>query len=305
MIIDTFLYFNEEEILLSRLEYLYNKIDFFVICESNYTFSGKPKPLYFANNRIKFSKYSDKIIYHCIDCLGFDIKSFTFDNFLDDYFTQVSQSYAHKSSGRPLSCLSKSFQREVFQRDSIIIPLLNNGFIDDDNYILVNDVDEIPALQSIDLALELSSKNQDIITFEQQWFKYYANQLFEPNWYGSRLIPSHLLKGSSIDLMRFHLENSLAQPGPVIRDAGWHCSHMGGHNKVLAKLDAYDYQGRRGKIFFKIRDKLFKSFVINQIKSGKSPYLTDKSSLIMNTQSVLEESQFHKILYKHAPNYFQ
>ena len=41
MIIDVFPFFNEFDLLEGRLEYLYNKIDQFIIIESNKTFTCK------------------------------------------------------------------------------------------------------------------------------------------------------------------------------------------------------------------------------------------------------------------------
>lgn len=47
-VIDSFTFFNEFDILKLRLSYLKDVVDYFIICESNYTFSGKKKP-YFLN----------------------------------------------------------------------------------------------------------------------------------------------------------------------------------------------------------------------------------------------------------------
>ena len=46
-IIDAFPFFNEIEILKIRLSMLYDKVDTFVICESNITHSGIHKPYNF------------------------------------------------------------------------------------------------------------------------------------------------------------------------------------------------------------------------------------------------------------------
>ena len=40
-IIDSFLFHNEFDMLKLRLEYLRDSVDYFVISECNYTFSGK------------------------------------------------------------------------------------------------------------------------------------------------------------------------------------------------------------------------------------------------------------------------
>ena len=46
MLIDAFTFNNELDLIEKRLEYLYNYVDRFLIVESNYTHSGKEKPLY-------------------------------------------------------------------------------------------------------------------------------------------------------------------------------------------------------------------------------------------------------------------
>ena len=63
MIVDSFIFFNEFDILEGRLEYLYDHVDYFVIVESNLTFSGNTKPLYFMNNMSRYKKYLDKVLY--------------------------------------------------------------------------------------------------------------------------------------------------------------------------------------------------------------------------------------------------
>lgn len=62
MIYDTFTYNGEADMLEIRLNILDPYVDFFVICESTETFSGKPKPLYYWENRKRFEKWSHKII---------------------------------------------------------------------------------------------------------------------------------------------------------------------------------------------------------------------------------------------------
>ena len=59
---DTFCYNGEEDILEIRLNILNKYVDWFVLCEANETFSGKPKPLYFKESDDRFAKWKDKII---------------------------------------------------------------------------------------------------------------------------------------------------------------------------------------------------------------------------------------------------
>ena len=61
MIYDCFCYFNEDELLDLRINYLKDVVDKFVIIEAAKTFSGFSKPQNFDIN--KFADIKDKIIY--------------------------------------------------------------------------------------------------------------------------------------------------------------------------------------------------------------------------------------------------
>lgn len=63
MIYDTFTFNGEFDMLDIRLNILDNEVDYFVLCESSETFSGKLKPLYYNENRHNFKKWKHKIIY--------------------------------------------------------------------------------------------------------------------------------------------------------------------------------------------------------------------------------------------------
>lgn len=64
---DAFLFFNELELLELRLRTLDDVVDVFVLVESPWTFSGKPKPLYFQENKSRFKKWLPKIRHIVID----------------------------------------------------------------------------------------------------------------------------------------------------------------------------------------------------------------------------------------------
>ena len=59
MIYDTFMFFNELELLELRLNELNGVVDKFVLVEATRTFTNKPKPLYYAENKQRF--YSSTI----------------------------------------------------------------------------------------------------------------------------------------------------------------------------------------------------------------------------------------------------
>jgi beta-1,4-mannosyl-glycoprotein beta-1,4-N-acetylglucosaminyltransferase len=60
---DCFIFFNETDLLEFRLKLLDPYVDFFVLTESNVTYSGKSKPYYFEENRGRYEKWLHKIIY--------------------------------------------------------------------------------------------------------------------------------------------------------------------------------------------------------------------------------------------------
>ena len=64
-ICDCFMFFDEEMILDLRLNIMDKYVDKFVITESTYMHSGKPKKLIFNINN--YSKFKDKIIYNVVD----------------------------------------------------------------------------------------------------------------------------------------------------------------------------------------------------------------------------------------------
>lgn len=67
MIYDTFLFFNELEMLDIRLHVHDPHVDRFVLVESRHTFSGKPKPLHFYENTHLFSPFLNKMEHIIVD----------------------------------------------------------------------------------------------------------------------------------------------------------------------------------------------------------------------------------------------
>ena len=63
-IFDSFIFFNELELLEMRLNILGDVVDKFVLTESPFTVSGNEKPLYYEENKDKFAKWHDKIVHN-------------------------------------------------------------------------------------------------------------------------------------------------------------------------------------------------------------------------------------------------
>ena len=126
------MYFNEEIVLETRLNYLDPYVDYFVVVESSFTHRGDRRDLKFDIN--KFTKFKKKIIYKVYDQVPDKIKKIL-DN--DDENTK---------SGK---YIMNALYRENAQRNYIIEGIKDAA---EEDLILISDVDEIPNLSKINLS---------------------------------------------------------------------------------------------------------------------------------------------------------
>jgi len=110
---DTFIFYNELDLLELRLQELYDHVDVFILVESDRTLTNHPKPYIFEENRDRFRPWLDKIRH---------IKYTSRAN--DHFWTNADQ-----------------------QRDAIIQGLED---ADDNDIIMYSDVDEIIRPSSVD-----------------------------------------------------------------------------------------------------------------------------------------------------------
>ncbi len=293
-IFDTFMFFNELDLLEIRLKFLYPYVDFFILSECNETFSGRKKDFLFEKNKKRFEKFSDKIIYQKLDNVP---KSF--DKFSKPFYSNYKKSYVHKHNGVPLIKLSKSFQNEVYQRDSIIEPLLKLAQAND--IIIMSDLDEIPNPDALKSAISYVSNYDKLVHFEQTWFMYYLNNFCDNKWYGTHLCKFSYLKKHSIDLLQFHKENKLKlSGGKIFKNAGWHFSFLGGSEKVKEKLLAYDYQGGRTSFIISLIDKIFPKRIKKKITNNEDIFFTNRSFMTNNISDIFDNKLANILkIYKH------
>lgn len=119
MIIDCFPFFDELELLEIRLNELASVVDRFVLSEATLTFSGKPKPLYFRENRERFS--------------GFPIEHVVIDDYTGiDITDPWAMDWGQKQRGL----------------DAMLRRLCPSG----DDMVILSDCDEIPRAEAVSLA---------------------------------------------------------------------------------------------------------------------------------------------------------
>ena len=162
-IYDCFMFFDEEMLLDLRLNIMNKYVDKFVITEATYMHSGKEKKLVFDIN--KFSKFKDKIIYKVVDKQPSNLEIINENDSIDI---------------RGSKLINNSAKRENFQRD---VAKLSLNEAEEDDIILVNDIDEIPNLDQVNL----NNINKKLIIFKQKLFYYKFNLLYrDVFWHGSR-----------------------------------------------------------------------------------------------------------------------
>tara|TARA_B100001250_G_scaffold205976_1_gene176804 strand:+ start:165 stop:1034 length:870 start_codon:yes stop_codon:yes gene_type:complete len=165
------MYFDEEIVLDTRLNYLDQYVDFFVIIESCFTHKGDKRKLNF--NIKKFDKFKDKIIYKVYDGIPKKIEKILIN---DDEDTK-SRKY-----------IMNALYRENSQRNYISEGIKEATHED---LILVSDVDEIPNLSNINL----KNIKEKIILFKQDMFYYKFNlKLPKIEWIGTKACKKKYLK---------------------------------------------------------------------------------------------------------------
>lgn len=210
MIYDTFIFFNELDLLELRLNVLENHVDYFVLVEASQTFQGASKPLHFADNKDRFSRFLHKIIYVAVDDMPID---------------------------------AAPFDREYHQRDCILRGLRNCR---PDDLILLSDVDEIPDPEKIPVIVPDGSR----IAFKQPLFYYKLNrkcvQLKNLPWsvltrYETLGSPSGLrrevVKIQSDILSHSDVPNEFQ----IIEQGGWHFSYLGSPEAIVKKIEAFSH----------------------------------------------------------------
>tara|TARA_B100000700_G_C14943110_1_gene807766 strand:- start:254 stop:1111 length:858 start_codon:yes stop_codon:yes gene_type:complete len=226
-VFDSFIFFNELELLEMRLNILDDVVDYFVLTESPFTVSGNEKPLYYQENKDMFGKFNDKIVHHITEEIPND-----FNHMLEKSKFHV----AYKDPdpyGTPMINLPVRFQRALFNRNNSAFGIEKAGVTDND-LVITSDADEIvnPLLLQ---DLEWFNPSNHYVA-ECRAFYYKLNFLYQEDWMGSRLCTWKHLKNTTIDQHRQDHENA-----HKIQDAGWHFSFLGNAENFKLKLASYEH----------------------------------------------------------------
>lgn len=216
---DCFTFFEELELLEIRLNVLDEVVDHFVIVEATRTFSNRPKPLHYAENKDRFSAFSSKIIHVVVD----------------DY-PEFETAWTYENHQR--NCIERGLTQ-----------------CRDDDVIMISDIDEIPRPE---LVLRYKD-DPGIKVFEQWTYVYYLNALSirEPIQWGTKMLSYRDFRHALDDVHNYGACNikKLNQGTTAnkirtytgarrILQGGWHFTFLGGIEAIRTKIQAYSHQER-------------------------------------------------------------
>ena len=221
------MYFDEEIVLETRLNYLNKHVDYFVIVESCYTHKGDRRNLKFNINN--FPEFKNKIIYKVYDEVPSKISKVLGE---DDENT------------KSVKYIMNAIYRENAQRNYISEAIKDAT---EQDIILISDVDEIPNLSKINFN-QISEK---IILFKQDIF-YYKFNLKLPNtsWVGTKGCKKKYLKNpqwlrnikdrkySFFRIDAYFSENKYIDV-KTINGGGWHFTNIKSAEEIEHKMKSY------------------------------------------------------------------
>lgn len=221
-IYDCFIFNDELEMLRIRLDSLKDKVDKFVLVESNLSHSGNPKKSYYKDNKELFQEYSDKIIHVLID------------KFPDEMIYLPSEIDVDPS-------LHIHWFRENYQRNEILKGLYSQQMYDND-VVLISDVDEIPHPEMLEDFINSIPPGEYGFQL-QKWCIWSFNSYLGGMWPGTAAIKwKDLKKTTPQEIRRNRYNNQIYHTNEKY---GWHCSWFGGIDVVMNKLSSFAHQELR------------------------------------------------------------
>jgi len=273
MIVDSFLFFQELDLLEIRLKYLYPFVDKFIIVESCQSFTGRRKEFNFEKNIKRYDKYLKKIIYFKIT--DFHKSVFDFYKYLakkNNLVSKIMNNHNHYDKKLLWWVL------EAYHRECIHYALQKNCKLND--IIIISDLDEIPSINSLK-KFKGNLGDQLPLRCKQYEFKYYLNSLFGDNWLGSIFAPYSYLQNKSLNVMRMETNKLKYEI-----NGGYHFTSIGGVKSLKKKIESWGHQ--------EFNLKLIKNNLLENLYYGRDAFYRYgfKRNIFINLKSsdIFDES---------------
>ncbi|EJD01701.1 glycosyltransferase family 17 protein [Fomitiporia mediterranea MF3/22] len=183
-VLDAVLMSSEVDLLEIRLHELDRIVDRFFIVESNATFTGLPKEMYFANNRERFAAFEHKIEYHFLP--GYELR--------DGRTAWDVEAHTRNIMSRQLRAYISSLPSST------------------QTLVVMSDIDEIPSWHTLALLKACDFGNRIHLLLR--------NYLYSFEWYiGMSSWRASVHRFDDSTYYRHSMSTNVA-----LADAGWHCS---------------------------------------------------------------------------------
>lgn len=244
-VIDSFMFFNEIDILKLRLNYLNDVVDYFIVSQSNYTHSGKLKP-YYLNEVLE--ELPNEIVNKIIDIrYEPDISQFNVNQEIDSFDYE-----------------NDFWKLERAQRN--LISNYTSQFSPNDLF-MVSDVDEIPRKETVLEYKEVFEKycgtsipEDFLCRCLMNFFYYNFNTYCGNRWRGTAISTVKNVSENGCDYLR---NCSTFYP---IENAGFHFSTFGNINQIRTKIQSYAHQEYNKEVYTN------DSNILNSIKNKEDIY---------------------------------
>ena len=226
-IFDSFIFFNELELLEMRLNILGDVVDKFVLTESPFTVSGNEKPLYYDENKDKFAKWHDKNVQNITEEIPND-----FSHMMEKSKFHIG--YGERDPyGQRFIDLPIRFQRAVYNRNASSFGIEKAG-AEDGDIVMTSDADEIINPYVLEDTSWFNPDNHYVAVGNAYYYK--LNVLYQDDWMGTRLCTWKHLKNTTVDQHRQDHHNA-----HKIENASWHFSFLGNAENFKLKLASYEH----------------------------------------------------------------
>ena len=220
MIYDCFSFFNELDLLEIRLNVLKDVVDKFVLVEATRTHTGRPKPLYYEENKARYAAFADRIIHVVVDDFS-------------------------AAEGLP-TVREKAWAVENIQRNAIARGLIGAK---PNDIIIISDLDEIPKPEAVRQAVGLPgvtrlgmkiynyflnlhdySTSQWMLATQVLSYGTFCNPLTYRGFEFGEFVIRSVNTCPSATMIRFLKSHR------TFRNAGWHFSYLGGVEAIRNKV---------------------------------------------------------------------
>jgi hypothetical protein len=215
---DVFYFLNELDLLEIRFEILDKYVDYFVIVEGAYTFSGKPNESSYKAKFERYSKWNHKCIHLWVEDFHSDLNLLNFAK-------------SHPSVGNG----EDYWVREFYFKECAKRALTH---LHDKDIVFVSDVDEIWNPLKLESFCDFSKSviNRPIQLSYYYYLNYRSNE-HRSGWTGTIVCQYQYLKDRCLNDLR---SRSITH-AKEIDEGGWHFTYMGGAIGAMKKLLSWDH----------------------------------------------------------------